>query len=98
MKSVLDYLCDRCVTPTDGILNAYGVLLCEECWDEYINTPEGKVEYLIGIAKADYPASAFDADFLGFALVQWHKNRSQFDMSDEEIEEIENKLRCLKIF
>ena len=91
--------CDKCGTPTnDLILNIYGALLCEECWDDYINTPEGKVEYLVGLAKAEYPVSSFDADFLGFAVVQWHKNVSQFDISDEEINEIENKLKQLELF
>lgn len=95
----MNNLCDKCLTPSaDRILNVYGALLCEDCWDDYICTPEGKVEYLVGIARADYPASEFDADFLGYALVQWHKNRNQLDISEEEIEEIEDKLKQLKIF
>lgn len=94
----MNNLCDKCGTPaSDMILNVYGALLCEECWDEYICTPEGKVEYLVGIAKADYPASEFDADFLGFALVQWYKNRNQLDISDDEIAEIENKLKQINL-
>ena len=94
----MNNLCDKCFTPSSGrILNAYGALLCEECWDEYICTPEGKVEYLIGIAKADYPASEFEADFICYAVIQWHKNRNQLDMSDEEIAEIEDKLKQTKL-
>ena len=91
--------CDKCYKRTNNlILNIYGALLCEDCWDEYINTPEGKVEYLVGIVKSEYPVSSFDPDFLGYALVQWHKNRSQLDISDEEIEAIENRLKLLEIF
>ena len=91
--------CDKCFTPTETrILNAYGVLLCEDCWDAYINRPEGKVEYLIGIAKADYPATEFSADFLCYAIFQWYKNRSQLDMSDSEIIEIENQLKRTRLF
>lgn len=94
----MNNLCDKCGTSSfNRILNAYGALLCEECWDEYICTPEGKVEYLVGIAKADYPASEFDADFLIYALTQWHKNRNQLDMSDDEIAEIEDKLKLIKL-
>ncbi len=94
----MNNLCDKCFTPSlDRILNAYGELLCEECWDKYINTPEGKVEYLIGIAKADYSASEFDADFICYAVIQWYKNRNQLDMSDDEIVEIENKLKQIKL-
>jgi hypothetical protein len=97
-KSFMNTLCDKCLIPSaDRILSVYGALLCEECWDEYLCTPEGKVEYLIGIAKADYPASEFDPDFLCYAIFQWYKNRSQFDISEEEISQIENKLKRLKL-
>ncbi len=92
-------LCDKCFAPMfDGILNVYGAMLCEDCWDEYICTPEGKVEYLIGIARADYPASEFTADFLCFAVIQWYKNKNQLDISDDEIKEIEATLKRIKLF
>ena len=95
----MKHRCDKCLAPSfDRILTAYGALLCEECWDEYICTPEGKVEYLIGIAKADYPASEFTADFICYAIFQWYKNIKQLDISDEEIREIENKLKQIKLF
>ena len=95
----MNHVCDKCLTRASNlILNTYGVLLCEECWDEYINTPAGKVEYLIGIAKAEYPASEFSADFICYTVIQWYKNRSQLDMSDKEIEEIENKLKRIRLF
>lgn len=95
----MNHLCDKCLTPSfDLILNVYGAMLCSDCWDEYICTPAGKVEYLIGIARADYPASEFDADFICFAVHQWYKNRNQLDISDVEIEEIENKLKRIKLF
>ena len=43
----MNNLCDKCQIPSfNRLLNVYGALLCEECWDEYINTPAGKVEYL----------------------------------------------------
>lgn len=95
---MMNNLCDKCFAPSfNRLLNAFGALLCEDCWDEYISTPEGKVEYLIGIAKAEYPATEFDEGFLRFAAIQWQKNRSQLDMSDEEIADIENKLKQIKI-
>ena len=95
----MKHVCDKCLTPAfDTILNAYGALLCGDCWDEYICTPSGKVEYLIGIANADYPPSEFDADFICYAVFQWYKNRKHLDISDEEIAEIENKLKRIKLF
>ena len=95
----MNNLCDKCLMPSfNRLLNVYGALLCEDCWDDYISTPAGKVEYLVGIAKADYPASSFDADFICYAVVQWYRNKNQLDISDEEIMEIENKLKQIKLF
>ena len=85
--------CDKCGRHNqERLLTAFGALVCEDCWDDYINTPEGKVEYLIGIAREDYPAAEFDADFLGFAAFQWNKNKNQFDMSADEVRALEKKL------
>ena len=90
--------CDKCLEPAvDRILNTYGALLCEDCWDEYICTPESKVEYLVGIAKADYPAAEFDEGFLRFAAIQWQRNKDKFVMTENEITEIENKLKQIRI-
>jgi hypothetical protein len=52
-------------------MNVYGELLCEDCWDEYICTPRGKVEYLIGINNGDYSASEFDDEFLKELAKTW---------------------------
>lgn len=89
-------ICDICYKPSkERLLTAYGALVCENCWDEYLFTPEGKVEYLIGIVNGDYPASTFDADFLGYAAVQWEKHKNQFDMSTDELKTFEVKLKEL---
>lgn len=69
--------CDKCLKPVESrLLNAYGALLCEDCWDDYLFTDEGKVEYIIGITRGDYPMEYFDADFLGLCATQWNKIRT----------------------
>lgn len=89
-------LCDKCLKKNyDTLLTAYGASLCEDCWDDYLFTPEGKVEYLLGIARGDYPATEFDADFLGEAAVQWQKNKNIFDIEDSEILRLETILKQL---
>lgn len=88
------YFCDKC-EEMGTIITIYGELLCRNCWTEYLNTDYGKVEYIRYIAKHEYPVDMFDADFLGFAMVQWNENKSQFDISDEELEEYEIKLKQL---
>lgn len=89
-------LCDACSNPKhDKLLTAYGTELCEDCWDDYLFTPEGKVEYLLGIARGDYPVTEFDVDFLGEAAVQWQRNKNVFDIENSEILRLETILKQL---
>lgn len=68
---------------------AYGPWLCEDCWDDYLMTDNGKVEYLIGICNGDYPMSNFDADFLGEVAMSWRRFIMSLDYTDEELSEFE---------
>ena len=70
--------CDKCDTHHKELLKtAYGEYICEDCWDEYICSDEGKLEYLVGICRGDYPASDFDADFLGEVLMSWKRHHNK---------------------
>lgn len=66
--------CDKVLGET--LVTAFGEVLCEDCWDEYICTPTGKVEYILGIARGDYPAAEFDDDFLKSAAKSWTENHT----------------------
>ena len=88
--------CEKC----DKLLGeyfhtAYGEDRCEDCWDDYLMTDRGKVEYLIGICHDDYPASDFDAEFLGWVASCWKKYRNELELSMSEVVEIEAKARAL---
>ena len=74
---------------------AYGDYICEDCWNEYINTDTGRLEYLIGICNGDYPVEDFDADFLGLVVVSWMINYSMLDLTPQERFDIEEKARKL---
>ena len=52
---------------------AYGTKLCVDCWDDYLMTDRGKVEYIIGIVTGELDLKDFDADFLGHASVCWRE-------------------------
>ncbi len=68
--------CVKCGKETNDIMTtAYGEQRCEFCYDDYLMTDKGKVEYLIGIVRGDYPVDYFDADFLGHVAVCWRKYR-----------------------
>jgi hypothetical protein len=81
----------------DSFKTAYGDWLCEDCWDEYILTEAGLLEYLIGICYGDYPMSDFDADFLGRVIMSWIHNSNNLDLTVEQREEIFLKARELKL-
>lgn len=55
---------------------AYDEHICENCWDDYICTKEGRVEYLIGICRNDYPACEFDDEFLAELASSWEANKN----------------------
>jgi hypothetical protein len=65
--------CDKVLG--EYLLTAYGDAICEDCWDDYICTSEGKVEYLLGICRGDYPAAEFDDDFLKEVAASWEENK-----------------------
>lgn len=87
--------CDK--TRGEFLKTAYGDYLCEDCWDDYICSDAGKLEYLIGICRGDYPAEDFDADFLGSVATSWMTHYNQLELSPEEIMEIEEKAKELKL-
>lgn len=69
--------CNKCNKVLgEYLLTAYGDAICEDCWDEYICTNEGKVEYLLGICRGDYPAAEFDDDFLKEVAQSWEENKN----------------------
>ena len=76
---------------------AYGDYLCADCWDEYIHTDAGRLEFLIGICKEDYSISNFDADFLGEVAKSWMLNFGVLDLTPQERYNIEQKARKLGI-
>jgi hypothetical protein len=90
--------CANCDTHRKELLKtAYGDYICEDCWDEYINTEAGRLEYLIGICRGDYPASEFDADFLGEVAKSYMINYNMLDFTPMEMAELEAKARELGI-
>ena len=90
------YTCDNCGRYTEEKLTSvYGVQMCEECWDDYLFTDEGRVEFIYSIVMGDCQLSDFDADFLAEASAQWQKNRDQFDMSVAELKLIEGQAKSL---
>ena len=91
--------CYKCGKLLDNVLTtAYGEMRCEDCWDDYLMTDRGKVEYLIGITRGDYPMDYFDADFLGWVASCWKKYRDELNLTMLDIKLIEAKAEELGLF
>ena len=90
--------CANCDSHRKELLKtAYGDFLCEDCWDDYINTEAGKLEYLIGICNDDYPIDEFDTEFLGEVAVSWMTHYHMLDLTPQQRFELEEKARKLGI-
>jgi hypothetical protein len=88
--------CIKCNRKVDDLFESlYGETMCEYCWDDYLMTDRGKVEYFVGICREDYPMSDFDADFLGWASACWKRYRDELDITIAEINKLEAKAREL---
>lgn len=83
--------CEKCGKELKGefFVTAYGEKRCPDCYDDYLMTDKGKVEYLIGICQGAYPVSDFDADFLGHVAVCWKKYRDHLNMTAKECRHLE---------
>ena len=82
-------------TSGEFLKTAYGDYLCEDCWDDYICSEVGMLEYFIGICRGDYPTSEFDADFLYEAVKSYRINYEKLDFTAEQLTELEHKAKEL---
>jgi hypothetical protein len=86
--------CEKCGETLQELFeSAYGYTLCDDCWDDYICSDKGKVEYLIGIVRGDYPMDYYDADFLGEVAVAWKEYKYLLALSVDDIFDIEDKAK-----
>lgn len=85
--------CDK--TRGEFIKTSYGDLLCEDCWDEYICTEAGLLEYLVAICNGACYIGDFDADFLGEVVKSYKINYAQLDLTEEQRHELESKAKEL---
>lgn len=76
---------------------AYGENRCPECFDDYLMTDRGKVEYLIGITSGELDIEDYDADFLGHVAVCWNKYKEKLNISIQQVIAIEEKAEQLGI-
>lgn len=89
-------LCANCEENKVELLKtAYGDYICEDCWDDYICSDAGRLEYFIGFCKEDYHPDEFDADFVYETVKSWKTHYQMLDLTPTERAEIEIKAREL---
>ncbi len=90
-------MCSKCMcTSYDLIQSAFGDELCEDCWDEYINSDEGLVEYFISICEDENPEE-FDADFLCSVVRAWLEYLPKLALTGQRISELNQKAKELNL-
>ena len=90
--------CTNCYRPEDEcelLKTTYGDMLCEDCWDDYICSDAGKLEYFIGFCREDYHPDEFDADFVYDAVKSYRINYDQLELTDKQRLELEEKAKEL---
>ena len=86
--------CANCnKTRGEFIKTSYGDLLCEDCWDDYICTEAGLLEYLVAICNGACYIGDFDADFLGEVVKSYKINYDKLDLTEERRLELEKKAK-----
>ena len=90
--------CDNCDQMGLALTKtSYGDYLCEHCYNEYINTEEGMLEFLVGICNDELDPEMFDADFLGEVAKSWQLHYDELDFTPLQCMQIEEKARELGI-
>ena len=76
-------------------VTAYGKIRCDICYDDYLMTDKGKVDYFVGLVNGILSIEDYDADFLGYLSVCWRKYRNELGLTMQAIQEIEEKAKQL---
>lgn len=85
--------CSKCGCSTyEPIKTAFGDSLCEDCWDEYINSDRGLIEYFRSICEEENPEE-YDADFLCSVKRAWNEYSNDVYLTGQDIYELEKKAR-----
>jgi hypothetical protein len=88
-------VCDHCgeaFRDDDLIGTVYCDFICEDCWEEYINSEDGLAEYFIKIANEEMLPSDFSIDNLTKIAMVWKEAKEAHELiglADDAIEEYE---------
>lgn len=87
----MDYCIECGFQSEDTFRTVYGEVLCEDCWDDYLCSKRGKVEYFVGICSGELPVEEFDADFLGSVAKSYMINHDKLELTREQKAALEER-------
>ena len=88
--------CQNCGVSASSLHpTVYGDVLCEDCWEGYLATDIGQIEYFIAICLGDEDINSFDADQLGSFVVSCQNNKDRALVNISIIETEAKKLGLL---
>jgi hypothetical protein len=91
----MDYCLECGFQSEDTFRTVYGEVLCEECWEDYLCSKRGKVEYFVGICVGTFEPDDFDADYLGLMVQAYLEYKEELDLEPHQLLELEDKAREL---
>lgn len=89
IKSIVVTKCNNCNADTILHKNAYGQYLCADCWNNYLTTVNGQVEYVIGLATGEYKITAFSEKDRKWIAEAWNTYKANLGKTEEELLTIE---------
>lgn len=93
-KAIAVTKCDGCKAETVLHKNAYGMYLCADCWNDYLTTLNGQVEYVIGLASGEYKIAAFSEKDRKFIVEAWNMFKDKLGKTEEELLLIEEAAKA----
>ena len=90
------YSCNKCSTTTTVLnKNVFGEYLCDACWNSYLTSEQGLLEYYIGLADGAYKVSAFSTDEKKAIKEAWTKYKDLVERTEDEKSLIEQTVENL---
>lgn len=93
-----NYCCDcGCGLMGDFYDTVYGHRYCDMCYDEYLFSDMGKLEYLASLVRGEMSPSSLDAETLGEIAVAWKHYHHLLEVTPEELAAFKAKMQELNL-